>query len=293
MHDIERQESAEMSADILDGKAMSRDLRERIRGEVEQMDKKPGLAVILVGDDPASQVYVNRKIKACGEAGIVSKQMRLNGDVSQRGVAKVIDDFNEDPDIHGILLQLPLPEHLDSEALVQRIDPDKDVDGLTVTNMGRLMVGLDGLFPCTPLGAMHLIHSYQQDLTGMEAVVMGRSNLFGKPMAQMLLRADCTVHQAHKLSRDVMGMAKSADILVVAVGKPHLVKADWIKPGAIVIDIGTNRLEDGSLTGDVDFDNVKKIAGAISPSPGGAGPMTIAYLLQNTLDSAKRDQGMS
>lgn len=288
MHDIETKGSEEMSATVLDGKVMSRSLRESIKDDVAQMTKKPGLAVILVGDDPASHVYVNRKIKACGEVGIVSKQMRLNGDVSQDGVAKVIDDFNKDPDVHGILLQLPLPAHLDSEALVQRIDPDKDVDGLTVTNMGRLMVGLDGLFPCTPLGAMHLIRSYQQDLTGMEAVIMGRSNLFGKPMAQLLLRADCTIHQAHYNSRDVPGMAKNADILVVAVGKPHLVEADWVKPGAIVIDIGTNRLEDGSLTGDVDFDNVKQVAGAISPSPGGAGPMTIAYLLQNTLDSAKR-----
>jgi methylenetetrahydrofolate dehydrogenase (NADP+)/methenyltetrahydrofolate cyclohydrolase len=154
--------------------------------------------------------------------------------------------------------------------------------------MGRLMVGMDGLFPCTPLGAMHLIHAHKQDLTGMEAVIMGRSNLFGKPMAQMLLRADCTIHHAHGLSRDVPGMTKNADILVVAVGKPHLVEADWVKPGAIVIDIGTNRLEDGSLTGDVDFDNVKEVASAISPSPGGAGPMTIAYLLQNTLDSSKQ-----
>ena len=251
------------------------------------MAKKPGLAVILVGDDPASHVYVGNKIKACKEAGIESIERKLPADATQDQVRQTIKELNADPKVNGILLQLPTPDHLDSDELIQLIDPRKDVDGLTLPNIGKLVAGLDGLVPCTPQGSLLLIKSVKKDLAGLHAVVIGRSLLFGKPMAQLLLAENCTVTQAHSKTKNLAEVCKQADILVAAVGRAKMVKGDWIKPGAIVIDVGINRMDDGKLCGDVDYAEASKVAGAITPVPGGVGPMTIACLLQNTLKAAK------
>ena len=278
------------SASIIDGKTIAAALRAEIAAQVSAMDKKPGLAVILVGDDPASHVYVANKIKACKETGIESFEHRLSADATEKEIRHVIKNLNAHPDIHGILLQLPLPDHLASvqESLVQTIAPQKDVDGLTTINAGKLFLGMkDGLVPCTPQGSMRLIKSVKENLTGQNAVVIGRSNLFGKPMAQLLLAENCTVTTAHSKTKDLAGVCREADILVAAVGRPKMVKGDWIKPGAIVIDVGINRLETGKLCGDVDYDEALTVAGAITPVPGGVGPMTIACLMENTLKSAK------
>lgn len=278
-------------ATIIDGKTIAADLRKTIAADVaalKQSGKKPGLAVILVGDDPASHVYVGNKVKACAEVGIESYEHRMPADATQEDVAKAIRDLNENKDVHGILLQLPLPAHLDSDPLVQSIAPEKDVDGLTFVNAGKLVAGDEsGMVPCTPQGSLHLIHSVKQDLTGLHAVVIGRSLLFGKPMAQLLLAANCTVTTAHSKTKDLPAICKQADILVAAVGRAKMVKGDWIKQGAIVIDVGINRLDTGKLAGDVDFDDAVKVAGAITPVPGGVGPMTIACLMQNTLKAAQ------
>lgn len=276
-----------MSAQIINGKDIAKTLRARIKEDVSAMDKKPGLAVILVGDDPASQVYVGSKIRACEEVGIISTEHRLPADAAQNDVQSVIDALNENDSVNGILLQLPVPDHLDSDALIQSISPHKDVDGLTLPNIGALVAGLDGLVPCTPQGSLHLIKSVREDLSGMSAVVIGRSLLFGKPMAQLLLAENCTVTTAHSRTKDLAKVCAEADILVAAVGRTEMVKSDWVKPGAIVIDVGINRGEDGKLRGDVDFEAVKDIAGAITPVPGGVGPMTIACLLDNTLKASK------
>lgn len=284
-----------MSAQIIDGKTIAANLRKQIAQDIATMDKKTGLAVILVGDDPASQVYVGSKIKACEEVGIESFEHRMAETSTEQEIRHVIKNLNENPDVHGILLQLPLPEALSSvqEGLVQTITPEKDVDGLTTLNAGKLFLGhSDGLVPCTPEGSLRLIKSVQKDLTGMNAVVIGRSNLFGKPMAQLLLAENCTVTTAHSRTKDLAEVCKRADILVAAVGRPQMVKADWVKDGAIVIDVGINRLPPtenkpkGKLVGDVDFDTVKEVAGAITPVPGGVGPMTIACLLANTVKAA-------
>lgn len=275
-----------MTAQLIDGKALAASLKEDLKTQVLGMEKKPGLAVILVGNDPASQVYVGSKIKACAAAGIESFESFLSADAAQAEVEAVIDRYNADPNVHGILLQLPVPRHLDSDALIQRIAPEKDVDGLTLKNVGALVAGLSGLVPCTPQGSLHLIHSVKKDLRGLNAVVIGRSLLFGKPMAQLLLAQDCTVTMAHRYTQGLEDICRRADILVVAVGQPRMVKADWIKSGAIVIDVGINRLEDGSLCGDVDFSAAKEVASAITPVPGGVGPMTIACLLANTVKAA-------
>jgi len=275
------------SARLIDGKAAAAALREDIAAKVAKMDKKPGLAVILVGDDPASHVYVGNKIKACEKVGITSYEKRLPADAAQEDVAAAITEFNENPDVHGILMQLPVPKHLDSDSLIQMIDPAKDVDGLTFDNIGRLVAGLDGLVPCTPQGSMMLIKSAEENLSGKHAVVIGRSLLFGKPMAQLLLAENCTVTQAHSRTRDLEGLCKQADILVAAVGRPKMVKGSWIKDGAIVIDVGINRMDDGKLCGDVDFGEAAQVAGAITPVPGGVGPMTIACLLANTVKAAQ------
>ena len=277
-------------ATLIDGKAIAADIRENLRQEARAMNPRPTLAVILVGDDPASQVYVKNKIKACEDVGITSKEFRLPQDQDAAGVAKTISALNQDPAVNGILLQLPLPEHLsvNQESLVQQITPEKDVDGLTTLNAGKLALGYDdGLVPCTPQGALKLLQSVQKDLTGMHAVVIGRSNLFGKPMGQLLLRENCTVTTAHSRTRDLDKVCKQADIIIAAVGQPKMVQVDWIKDDAIVIDVGINRLDNGKLCGDVDFETVSQRASAITPVPGGVGPMTIACLLSNTLQATK------
>lgn len=276
-----------MVASVIDGKAVAADLRKSIAAEVSGMAEKPGLAVILVGDDPASHVYVNNKVKATNEVGMRSIERRLPETASAEEVAKVIDELNADKSVHGILLQLPLPKHLDSDPLIQRIAPEKDVDGLTIPNIGKLVAGLDGMVPCTPQGSLLLVKSVRKDLAGLNAVVIGRSLLFGKPMAQLLLAENCTVTTAHSKTKDLAAVCRNADILVAAVGRTEMVKGDWVKAGAIVIDVGINRQENGKLNGDVDYAAASQVAGAITPVPGGVGPMTIACLLLNTLKAAK------
>lgn len=276
-----------METQIIDGRTIAKSLRDQIALDVKNMDITPGLAVILVGDDPASHVYVGNKIKACQQVGIQSFENRLPVDATQEDVALAIEKFNTDPNVHGILLQLPVPDHLDSDALVQSIDPAKDVDGLSFVNQGKLVAGdKSGLVPCTPQGSLHLIKSIKQDLSGLHAVVIGRSLLFGKPMAQLLLQENCTVTQAHSRTKNLEDVCKSADILVAAVGRAKMVKGSWIKDGAIVIDVGINRMDNGKLCGDVDYNDAFGIASAITPVPGGVGPMTIACLLQNTVKAA-------
>lgn len=283
-----------MTARIIDGTAIAASVREEIKRKVAAMDKKPGLAAILVGDDPASHVYVANKIKACAQVGIHSYEHRLPDNARADAIASLIDTLNEDPDVNGILLQLPLPAAIRGEAgrLTERIDPAKDVDGLTTTNLGRLMAGLDGLIACTPQGAMRLIEDVvpPAELMGMHAIVLGRSILFGKPMQQLLLNANCTVTQAHSRSRHLPELVKQCDIVVAAVGQAEMVKGEWVKPGAIVIDVGINRMEDGRLKGDVAFDECVGHVRAISPVPKGVGPMTITYLLMNTLKAAQTAQ---
>lgn len=282
------------NATIIDGKAIAANLRADIKKDVDALKAKgtaPGLAVILVGDDPASHVYVANKIKACAEVGIESHEQRMPENASEADIRHVIQNLNAHPDVHGILLQLPLPAHLADaqERLVQSIAPEKDVDGLTTINAGKLFLGIkDGLVPCTPQGSLLLIKSVRENISGLNAVVIGRSNLFGKPMAQLLLNENCTVTTAHSKTKDLAAVCKNADILVAAVGRAKMVKGDWIKPGAIVIDVGINRLDTGKLAGDVDYEDALPVAGHITPVPGGVGPMTIACLLFNTLKAATR-----
>lgn len=274
---------------IIDGKAIAKDKRTAIARDVSALKTPPGLAVILVGDDPASQVYVRHKIKACADVGITSTEHRLPATATSHDVRNTIIALNTDDSVHGILLQLPLPDGLDSDSLIQLIAPHKDVDGLTYTNIGKLVAGdADGLCPCTPQGSLALIKSVETELSGMHAVVIGRSLLFGKPMASLLLAENCTVTTAHSRTKDLSSLCKTADILIAAVGREHMVTADWVKDGAIVIDVGINRRNDGKLCGDVDTDDVVQNANAraITPVPGGVGPMTIAYLLANTLQAA-------
>ena len=280
-----------MSARIIDGKAVSDRVKTDIATQVAALKARGqsvGLAVILVGDDPASHIYVRNKIMACEKTGIISTEHRLNADVSEAEVLRVIDALNKDDAIHGILLQLPLPAHLDENKMVLAISPDKDVDGLHPLNAGRLMAGLPGMVPCTPQGSLILIKDVQQDLTGLHAVVIGRSLLFGKPMAQLLLAENCTVTHCHSKTRDLPALCRQADILVAAVGRAGMVKGDWIKPGATVIDVGINRIAEKKVVGDVAYDEALAVAGAITPVPGGVGPMTIACLLGNTLKAAQR-----
>jgi methylenetetrahydrofolate dehydrogenase (NADP+) / methenyltetrahydrofolate cyclohydrolase len=276
-----------MTAIIIDGKSIAAALREQITLKVTKMASKPCLAVILIGNDPASHVYIRNKLKATHEVGILSIEHRLPENANDQDITILIDTLNADQSVHGILLQLPLPRHLNADTLIQRIAPTKDVDGLTITNIGKLVAGIDGLVPCTPQAALKLIKSIRQDLSGLHAVVIGRSLLFGKPMAQLLLAQHCTVTTAHSKSKNLSDICKTADILIAAVGKAEIVKADFIKPGAIVIDVGINRMPDGTLKGDVDYEAARKIAYAISPVPGGVGPMTIACLLANTLKATQ------
>ncbi len=275
------------AAQIIDGKAIASQLMDDIASKIAVLPSKPALAVILVGDNPASHVYVGNKIKACERTGIKSIEHRLPATASFDDVAKIITDLNQDEGVHGILLQLPLPDGLDSDHLIQMITPEKDVDGLTIANAGKLVAGIDGMVPCTPQGSLALIKSVRKDLTGLNALVIGRSLLFGKPMAQLLLAENCTVTIAHSKTRNLADVCKNADILVAAVGRPRMVKGDWVKDGTIVIDVGINRLDTGKLCGDVDFDDVTPKAGFITRVPGGVGPMTIACLMANTLKAYK------
>ena len=276
-----------MTSNIIDGKAIAANLKDTLKTQVNVSGTTPGLAVILVGDDPASHVYVRNKIKACETVGIKSFESRLPEQATQAQVASEIEAFNNNPEVHGILMQLPVPDHLDSDALVQMIAPEKDVDGLSFINQGKLVAGdASGLVPCTPQGSLMLIKSVEENLSGKNAVVIGRSLLFGKPMAQLLLAENCTVTSAHSRTKDLEAICREADILVAAVGREKMVKESWIKPGAIVIDVGINRMENGKLCGDVDYDGALNVAGAITPVPGGVGPMTIACLLVNTVRAA-------
>lgn len=286
-----------MPAQLIDGKALALKLRESIARHVavlvEDHKVMPGLAVILVGDDPASAVYVAGKEKACAAAGIRSFMHRLPKNASQDEVLKLVLSLNARKQVHGILVQLPLPKQIDTATILRAVDPAKDVDGLHVENIGRLVSGLPGMVPCTPLGCMALLRQVEKNLSGLHAVVIGRSNLVGKPVAQLLLRENCTVTMCHSRTPQLDHVARQADILVVAAGRPALVKADWVKPGAIVIDVGINKLGDGSLIGDVDFEGVAEVAGYITPVPGGVGPMTITCLLGNTVIAACRQNELT
>jgi len=283
-------------ATIIDGKAFSANLRDGIARQVAVLKQAhsitPGLAVVLVGEDPASQVYVRSKGKQTVEAGMNSYEHKLDASTSQEDLLALIDQLNNDPDVHGILVQLPLPGHIDEESVINSISVDKDVDGFHLSNVGRLSIGAEGIVPCTPLGSLMMLKDHLGDLSGLKAIVVGRSNIVGKPMALLLLQESCTVTIAHSRTRDLPGECRQADILVAAVGRPEMVKGDWIKPGATVIDVGINRIEkeDGTtrLVGDVEFDSAAEVAGAITPVPGGVGPMTIACLLHNTLQQACR-----
>lgn len=285
-----------MSAALIDGKAFAAGLRARVGERVpafrEATGRAPGLAVVLVGEDPASAVYVRSKGKATREAGMESFEHRLPADVGRDALLALVDRLNADPAVDGILVQLPLPSHLDADEVLLRIDPDKDVDGFHPVNAGRLATGLPGFVPCTPLGCLMLLEDRLGDLTGLDAVVIGRSNIVGKPMAALLTAKSCTVTVAHSRTRNLPHYLQHADIVVAAVGRAHFVKGEWLKPGATVIDVGINRTADG-LTGDVDFDSAASVAGAITPVPGGVGPMTIAVLLRNTLVAAHRREGVA
>ena len=283
-------------ATIIDGKAFSANLRSEIARKVSLLKQNhnltPGLAVVLVGEDPASQVYVRSKGKQTVEAGMNSIEHKLDEQTSQGDLLALIDQLNADPEIHGILVQLPLPAHIDEEAVINSISVDKDVDGFHLSNVGKLSIGADGIVPCTPLGSLMMLKDHLGDLSGKKAIVVGRSNIVGKPMAALLLKESCTVTIAHSRTHDLPGECREADIVVAAVGRPEMVKGDWIKPGATVIDVGINRIEteDGGtrLVGDVEFESAAEVAGAITPVPGGVGPMTIACLLHNTLQQACR-----
>jgi len=288
-----------MTASIIDGKAFAASVREDVAARVGQLKKStgitPGLAVVLVGEDPASQVYVRSKGKQTVEVGMNSYEHKLGADISEADLLALIESLNDDPAVHGILVQLPLPKHLNEDLVINAINPAKDVDGFHLSNVGLLGTGQDSMVPCTPLGCLMMLRDHHGSLSGMEAVVIGRSNIVGKPMAQLLLGDSCTVTIAHSRTKNLADVVRRADIVVAAVGRPEMIKGDWIKPGATVIDVGINRIaapEKGEgktrLVGDVDFASAAKVAGAITPVPGGVGPMTIACLLSNTLTACCR-----
>jgi methylenetetrahydrofolate dehydrogenase (NADP+)/methenyltetrahydrofolate cyclohydrolase len=288
-----------MNAKIIDGKAFAEGLRGRLATEVAALKAQhgfvPGLAVVLVGEDPASQVYVRNKAKQTSEVGMASFEHKLAKETGQAELLALVERLNADPKVNGILVQLPLPKQIDPQAVLDAIDPAKDVDGFHVVNAGKLATGGKALVPCTPLGCLMLLKDRLGDLSGKRAVVVGRSNIVGKPMAQLLLGESCTVTIAHSRTRDLPGECRRAEILIAAVGKPEMIRGDWVQPGATVIDVGINRIErDGKtkLVGDVAYDEAVKVAGAITPVPGGVGPMTIAVLLQNTLTAARRQRGL-
>ncbi|WP_420558252.1 bifunctional methylenetetrahydrofolate dehydrogenase/methenyltetrahydrofolate cyclohydrolase FolD [Roseovarius sp.] len=289
-----------MTAEIIDGKAFAAKVREKVAGHVDRLKEEhgitPGLAVVLVGEDPASQVYVRSKGKQTVEVGMNSYEHKLEADTSEEDLLALIDRLNNDKDVHGILVQLPLPEHLDSDLVINSIDPAKDVDGFHISNVGLLGTGQKSMVPCTPLGCLMMLRDYHGSLSGMDAVVVGRSNIVGKPMAQLLLGDSCTVTIAHSRTKDLPDVVRRADIVVAAVGRPEMVPGDWIKEGATVIDVGINRVErDGKnkLVGDADYESCAARAGAITPVPGGVGPMTIACLLANTVTACCRANGLS
>ena len=290
-----------MTARRIDGKAAAQALRDRVAALVtdfvSQTGRAPGLATVLVGEDPASAVYVRSKNRATAEAGMVSVAHNLPETTTQDELVALVDTLNADPQVDGILVQLPLPPQIDERVIISRISPDKDVDGFHTVNAGRLAIGLNGFVPCTPLGCLRLLQGELGDLAGKEAVVIGRSNIVGKPMALLLLRESCTVTVAHSRTRELPAVVRRADIVVAAVGRAEMVRGDWIKPGATVIDVGINRLPadegKGRLVGDVAYDEVAEVAGAITPVPGGVGPMTIACLIRNTFVSAARREGLS
>lgn len=285
-----------MSAQILDGKALAAEIRSEVKTQVAALAEKgvsTALAVILVGDDSASQVYVRNKIKACADTGIRSLEFRMPAETTQQQLLAKIAELNADENVDGILVQLPLPKQINADAVISAIDPAKDVDGFHVANAGALVTGKQGFVPCTPFGVMRLIEKSGVDPRGKSAVIVGRSNIVGKPMALLLLAADATVTVAHSRTPDLRAVTRNADILVAAVGRAKLIKADMVKPGAVVIDVGMNRDENGKLCGDVDFSEVKAIAGSITPVPGGVGPMTIAMLMQNTALAAQMRRGIS
>ena len=283
-------------ATIIDGKAIAEVLRRQVAAGVAALKRErgitPGLAVVLVGEDPASQVYVRTKAKATGDAGMLSFEHKLPADVPEAALLALIGELNSRPEVHGILVQLPLPAHIEAHKVIEAIDPQKDVDGFHPINIGRLASGARALAPCTPTGCLILAKSVQPQLAGLEAVVIGRSNIVGKPVAQLLLAESCTVTIAHSRTRDLPAVVRRADLVVAAVGRPEMVRGSWIKPGAIIIDVGIQRVRgaDGKsrLVGDVAFAEVAAVAGAITPVPGGVGPMTVACLLRNTLEAARR-----
>ena len=289
------------TARIIDGKAIAAELRQTVAEEVAALKRETGvtagLAVVIIGDDPASHVYVRNKARSTVEVGMQSFEHKLPDDTAEGTLLKLIDVLNRDPSVHGILVQLPVPPQIDSRKVIEAIDPNKDVDGFHPVNVGRLSAGERSLVPCTPAGCILLSKSVRPELKGLEAVVVGRSNIVGKPVAQLLLREDCTVTIAHSRTRDLPSVVRRADLVIAAVGRPEMVRGDWIKPGAIVIDVGINRVEGadgkGRLVGDVAFAEVAEVAGAITPVPGGVGPMTIACLLKNTVVAARMQGGQS
>ncbi|WP_370161030.1 bifunctional methylenetetrahydrofolate dehydrogenase/methenyltetrahydrofolate cyclohydrolase FolD [Limimaricola soesokkakensis] len=289
-----------MSATIIDGKAFAADIRGRVAEQVAALKTDhgitPGLAVVLVGSDAASEVYVRSKGRMTVEVGMESFEHRLPEETSEADLLALVEQLNADPAVHGILVQLPLPGHMNSDAVINAIDPAKDVDGFHISNVGLLGTGQKAMVPCTPLGCLMMLREHLGDMSGKEAVVIGRSNIVGKPMAHLLLGESCTVSIAHSRTKDIADVVRRADIVVAAVGRPKMIKGDWIKPGATVIDVGINRVEaEGGktrLVGDVDFDAAREVAGAITPVPGGVGPMTIACLLANTLTAACRANGL-
>ncbi len=280
-----------MTAQIIDGNALSKQLRAEVASRAAALKTKgivPGLAVVLVGDNPASQVYVRNKVKACEDSGLHSVLEKYEATMSESDLLARVDALNNDPTIHGILVQLPLPKHIDAQKVIEAISPEKDVDGFHVASAGALMTGTPGFWPCTPYGCMKMLESIGYDLKGKHAVVIGRSNIVGKPMALMLLQKSATVTVCHSATVDLKSFTRQADVIVAAVGKQNTVTADMVKPGAVVIDVGMNRNAEGKLCGDVDFAGVSEVAGYITPVPGGVGPMTITMLLMNTLESAER-----
>ena len=280
-----------MTAQLIDGNALSKQLRADVSARVTALKARgitPGLAVILVGDNPASQVYVRNKVKACEETGMHSVLESWPATMTEAELLARVEQMNSDPSIHGILVQLPLPPHMNAQRVIEAISPAKDVDGFHIASAGALMTGLPGFWPCTPYGCMKMLESIGYDLKGKHAVVIGRSNIVGKPMAMMLLQQNATVTICHSATKDLKAMTLQADVIVAAVGKRNVLTADMVKPGAVVLDVGMNRNDEGKLCGDVDFAGVKEVAGYITPVPGGVGPMTITMLMVNTLESAER-----
>ena len=280
-----------MTAQIIDGNALSKQLRTQVAARAQALKARgitPGLAVVLVGDNPASQVYVRNKVKACEDSGLHSVLEKYEASMTESELLSRVDALNNDPTIHGILVQLPLPSHINAQRVIEAISPSKDVDGFHIASAGALMTGMPGFWPCTPFGCMKMLESIGYDLRGKHAVVIGRSNIVGKPMALMLLQQNATVTVCHSATPDLKAMTLQADVIVAAVGKRNVLTADMVKPGAVVLDVGMNRDNEGKLCGDVDFEGVKKVASHITPVPGGVGPMTITMLLVNTLEAAER-----